>query len=168
MTGAKPDEKIRTPMHWSGEKLAGFSTTFPWQSVNSDYPVKNVALQSEDSDSLLSTYRRLIHLRNDHVSLRIGSFVPVETSNNAVLAFLRVHEDEVVLVVINLGTQLLSDLTFSLGQGPLSGKYRGTVLLGAGEPGELISSAEGGFMDYQPIAELPASSSLIIQFLGGN
>lgn len=163
MTGAKPDEKIRTPMQWSDEKSAGFSAKFPWQSVNSDFTEKNVAVQTDDPASLLNTYRRLIQLRNNHVALRIGNFVPVEISNNAVLAFLRVHEDEIILVVLNLGSRVLDDLTLSLAEGLASGSYHAYVLLGTGEPGELLVDEQGGFADYQPTTTLPASSSLIIQ-----
>lgn len=29
MTGNKPDEKLRTPMQWSSDKYADFSSKFP-------------------------------------------------------------------------------------------------------------------------------------------
>jgi len=44
MTGEKPDEMIRTPMQWSGEAKAGFTTGRTWELVNRDYQEKNVAL----------------------------------------------------------------------------------------------------------------------------
>jgi glycosidase len=163
MTGAKPDEKIRTPMQWSAEKSAGFSTTFPWESINADYTEKNVAQQTNDLDSLFSLYRSLIYLRSNHPALRTGDYIPVDTSNNAVLAFLRVHEEEVVLVLINLGTRPLTDLVVSLAQGPLTGTYKANVIFGEGQPGDLLFDAQGGFKDYMPTSELSASSSLIIQ-----
>jgi alpha-amylase len=163
MTGTKPDEKIRTPMQWSADKSAGFSSTFPWESINADYTEKNVAQQSNDLDSLLSVYRALIYLRSNHPALRTGDFIPVETSNNAVLAFLRVQEQDVVLVLINLGTRNLTDLTVSLAKGPLSGSYAATVIYGNGQPGELAFDSQGGFTDYRPTPELAPSSSLIIQ-----
>jgi hypothetical protein len=37
--------------------------------------------------------------------------------------------------------------------------------LGNAEPGELTVDEKGGFSDYQPATEIPASSSLIIQLL---
>jgi glycosidase len=107
----------------------------------------------------------LIQLRNAHIALRIGEYVPLETGNNAVLAFLRVQAGEVVLVVINLGNKPVSGLSLLLAQGTLSGKYTGYLLLGTGEPGVLEANAQGGFTTYQPAPELPASSSLIIQLL---
>ncbi len=54
MTGNKPDEIIRTPMLWSTDKYAGFSTVFPWESTNSNYAQYNVATESSDPNSLLS------------------------------------------------------------------------------------------------------------------
>ena len=48
MLGVKPDEKIRTPMQWSGERSAGFTTGSPWQPVNRDYEEVNVADQVDD------------------------------------------------------------------------------------------------------------------------
>jgi hypothetical protein len=69
------------------------------------------------------------------------------------------------MVLINLGTKPVSDLTLSLAESPLSGSYQGFVLLGTGEPGELTFDEQGGFAAYQPTTVLPASSSLMIQFL---
>ena len=37
MSGAKPDEQIRTPMQWSSEEGAGFTSGIPWEAINSDY-----------------------------------------------------------------------------------------------------------------------------------
>lgn len=90
MTGAKPDEKIRTPMQWTPADNAGFSRHEPWQPINKDYQEVNVQAQSSDPDSLLHTYRRLIVLRNAHPALRRGELVPVpDTGNRAVHAFMR-------------------------------------------------------------------------------
>ena len=165
MTGQKPDEKIRTPLQWSADKHAGFSTTFPWQSPNADYTAKNIAAQSTDPDSLLSTYRTLIQLRNAHVALRTGDYVPVASGNDSVLAFLRVHENEVILVVVNMGAKPATGVNLSLGQGPLEGSYQAFLLLGEGQPGSLAASTEGGFTDYPLSMEIPPRSSLMIQLL---
>ncbi|MFN2167931.1 MAG: alpha-amylase family glycosyl hydrolase, partial [Anaerolineae bacterium] len=66
MRGSKPDEYIRTPMLWSADANAGFTTGQPWIRVNPGFQKANVASQSADPGSLLSHYRRLIHLRNEH------------------------------------------------------------------------------------------------------
>ena len=37
MTGAKPDERIRTPMRWDASApAAGFSTHAPWEPLSGD------------------------------------------------------------------------------------------------------------------------------------
>ena len=167
MTGSKPDEMIRTPLAWSGEDdKAGFTTGRPWEAVNSEYAEVNVATQSADPGSLLSHYRTLIHLRNDHVALRVGEYIPVEAGSTSVLAFLRVSQEEVVLVVVNLSEEAVSDYSLALAQGPLAGKYAAYTLLGEGELPALTANAAGGFDAYLPLPELPAYGSYIIQLQG--
>jgi glycosidase len=64
MNGKKPDERIRTPMQWSAEANAGFSTSPPWESLQSDYTQINVSAESVDPASLWSHDRSLVQLRN--------------------------------------------------------------------------------------------------------
>ena len=81
MTGAKPDEMIRTPMQWSAAANAGFTTGTPWELLNPDYARGvNVAAQIEDPISLLSYYRTLIQLRNSHPALQTGGVTPLTLS----------------------------------------------------------------------------------------
>ena len=47
MTGAKPDERIRTPMRWdASQPAAGFSTAEPWEPLSADPASVNVADES--------------------------------------------------------------------------------------------------------------------------
>jgi glycosidase len=164
MIGVKPDEMIRTPMQWSAEENAGFTSGTPWEPVNADYPVKNVAAQSQDPDSLLSTYRELIHLRTNHPALQTGEYSPVESKDEHVLAYLRSNAEENVLVVINLSTEAVSDYDLALEEGPLAGNYQATLLYGGeAELPELAANAKGGFDSYLPGLEIPASGTVIIQ-----
>lgn len=169
MTGVKPDERIRTPMQWSAESNGGFTTGTPWAVPHPDYDEKNVAAQTDDPDSLLSHYRTLIQLRNQHAALRIGDYIPVEADNRAILSFLRVSKGEILLVIVNLDREPVSDFSLSLASGPLSGDYQAAALL---RPSTLSSQekiaapavhSQGGFDIYQPVSEFPAYSSLIIQ-----
>ena len=61
-TGRNRDP-TRTPMQWSSEPQAGFSTVEPWLPVGLDRDTANVASQSRDAGSLLTLYRRLLELR---------------------------------------------------------------------------------------------------------
>lgn len=163
MTGNKPDELIRTPMLWSTDKYAGFSTVFPWESTNSNYAQYNVATESSDPNSLLSLYRSLIQLRNKHAALRVGDFYSVRSDNFNLLPFLRVSQEETLLVLINLSEKPASGFTLSLDLGPLKGNYRAYLLMGEGKLSGLKANTNGGFDAYQPLAEIPANGLVIIQ-----
>ena len=163
MSGTKPDPSIRTPMQWTADAHGGFTTGTPWEPANQDYSTVNVALELEDPASLLSHYRTLINLRNNHAALRVGEYVQVRAEARELLAFLRISQEEIVLVLINLGGKALSEYTLSLQRSPLSGDYKGVLLLGEGEVAELTVTDSGSFEDYQPVAEIPANGTVIIQ-----
>ncbi|MBQ1785446.1 MAG: alpha-glucosidase, partial [Turicibacter sp.] len=56
-------DNARTPMQWSSEENAGFSTATPWIKVNQNYQTINVQDQINDEDSILQHYRKVIELR---------------------------------------------------------------------------------------------------------
>jgi len=64
----------RTPMQWSAEPYAGFSTAEPWLPVSSDYKTRNVLVQKQQPDSMLNFYRRLFWLRRSSPALHCGSY----------------------------------------------------------------------------------------------
>ena len=102
MTGDKPDERLRTPMQWTGTS-AGFTSGKPWEAGQADSLTTNVARESRASGSLLSFYRRLLRERLKSSALRNGELVPVPTDNDAILAYIRRDSTEAVLVAANLG-----------------------------------------------------------------
>jgi glycosidase len=170
MLGKKPDEDIRTPMHWSADVNGGFTTGTPWRAVNPDSDQRNVAAESADPDSILSLYRALIGLRNGHAALRVGDLELVETGHPAVFAALRMTHDEAVLVVINLDTNEVSDYGLSLIAGALPGGVYRAVSMLDGAPGDapqelkpLTVSAQGGFTAYQPLPALTPLQPLVLQ-----
>ena len=164
MLGLKPDEQIRTPMQWTGESNAGFSSGTPWEPVNADHPRVNVAAQTNDSTSLLSAYRELISLRNQHAALRVGDFYPLEAQDPAIFASLRVSRQEMLLVAVNLGSEAVNDPVLSLSGGPLSGSYG--VLPATAQPSDpppLVANANGGFDGYRPSLPIPAFGLMLLQ-----
>jgi alpha-amylase len=131
MTGDKPDERLRTPMHWRRAAAAGFTTGMPWEPLQSDSTSANVETQDGDENSLLNLYRRLIRLRARNTALSAGELVPLTASHDAVAAYLRLEGDMRVLVVVNLGDETLSNVALSSEQGVLPpGDYSATDLLG--------------------------------------
>jgi len=118
-SGGKPDENIRTPMQWSGEAHAGFTTGKPWRAPQSDFAKVNVAAEQGDAASLLSHYRKLLRLRNAHAALRRGSWIEVPCGNPGVYACLRVDPEESLLVAVNLTGESLHDVLLTVPWGPL-------------------------------------------------
>ncbi|HSO26981.1 MAG TPA: alpha-amylase family glycosyl hydrolase, partial [Anaerolineales bacterium] len=163
MVGQKPDEKIRTPLQWSAEENAGFSSSSPWQRLNPDFTAVNIAAQIDDPGSLLAHYRRLIHLRNTLPALRVGNAVLLESDHPAVYAILRMSMDQTLLVLINLADEPVSDYGLAIRNSDLRGVYRLIDVMGETAAAELAVDESGGFTGYLPLAELPAHTSLILE-----
>jgi alpha-amylase len=165
MKGVKPDEDLRLPMQWSAAAGGGFTSGRPWRPLHRSYPAENVALQQADPDSLLHHYRALIQLRNQHEALRVGDWRRVTVAEPQVYAFLRVHEDEVLLVLLNLGHQPISRYQLTLSEGPLPATVTAQRLFGdpARDPAPPAVNESGGFTNYRPFPELPPQSSFVIR-----
>jgi maltose alpha-D-glucosyltransferase/alpha-amylase len=100
---------VRTPMQWSADRNAGFSRTNPQRlylpviiDPEYHYETINVETQERNPSSLLHWTRRLLGLRRQHPAFGRGEIEFLYPDNPHVLAFLRRHAGEVVLVVANL------------------------------------------------------------------
>jgi maltose alpha-D-glucosyltransferase/alpha-amylase len=111
---------VRTPMQWSADRNAGFSSSNPQRlflpvviDPEYHYETVNVEAQLDNPDSLLWWVRRLIALRKRYRVFGRGTVELLSPDNHRVLAFLRrahgqEHTDEsrerdrTVLVVANL------------------------------------------------------------------
>lgn len=163
MGGSKPDENIRRPMQWDNTANAGFTTGKPWRSPDANFTDINVSSQTKDPDSLLSNYRELIHLREIHPVLQTGQYIAVDCNNPAVYAALRVDEKEIVLVLINLDKETITNYELDAANTTLLDKtYNADVLLGSGQA-QGPSVTNSGFSNYTPVDELPAYSTTIIK-----
>jgi alpha-amylase len=172
MTGQKPDELIRTPIQWTADEDAGFTTGRPWEPVNDGYETVNVATESAEPDSLLSCYRRLIHLRNGHVALRLGGLVPLESTCRPVYGYLRSYSsqdaEESILVILNFAAQEQSGCAFSLPKSGLApGDYTVQELLSGLEAVELTLDESGGFSSYVPLETLEPQEGYILRLETG-
>jgi len=163
MLGKKPDEDIRRPMQWTGDANAGFTTGKPWRTPSSDYSTKNIEAESANPNSLLSFYRELIRIRNNHAALRVGDFISINSGNRSVYAGLRISQQEEVLVLINMSSLPVSDYSLRLETSSLSGSYTIMPLLGFGEFPSLQVNEQGGFTEFLPMPELPANGRIILQ-----
>lgn len=163
MTGHKPDERIRTPMRWdASQPAAGFSTAAPWQTLSEDPPDVNVADESADQDSLLSTYRSLIALRAGHPALSEGTWTPVEVSDPRVNASLRQGDGETVLIVANLADEPVAGPSLDLAEGTLCGTPTAASLFGPGAVHAPTVAATGGFDGYVPVDQLGPRQTVVL------
>ena len=95
----------RTPMPWIGAAPdLGFGSTQPWLPFGEDHRAIAVDAQEADATSLLHWTRMLIAARKAHPALRTGSLRIVH-SDDAVIAFERICDDETLLCAFNLGEQ---------------------------------------------------------------
>jgi glycosidase len=97
-------DPMRTPMPWDASENAGFTTAKPWLPLNADWPTRNVARMTEESQSILTLYRRLLALRRDCLALSIGDFVLLNVEDE-ILAYERRYDAERLIVALNLGGQ---------------------------------------------------------------
>ena len=163
MTGDKPDERIRTPMQWSRTAHGGFTTGTPWEPLQPDSLGTTVEAQDRDRASLLSHYRRLIHLRASHPALGGSDLVALRPSAEGVIAYLRRASDEMMLVVANLGDRPVSGVVLSAPGSVLPpGRYAGTDLLDESAAPVLYVAADGRLRGYPPAAVLGPREARVI------
>lgn len=165
MSGVKPDEDIRLPMQWDATDNAGFSSALAWRAPNADYIQVNVAAQKDDPESLFNYYRKLLDLRKEHPALQGNGIYLVDAKNSGVYSVLRVSNDELILVLINLTGEPISDYALTLEDAGLKGNsYTAKMLVGSGQAGSPKRSG-GGFSAYQPLDVLSPHGSYIIQLI---
>jgi maltose alpha-D-glucosyltransferase / alpha-amylase len=100
---------VRTPMQWTPDRNAGFSTGDPGRltlPVVMDavygYQVTNVESQLTNTSSLLHWTRRMIEVRKQNPAFGLGDFTDLGGSNPSVLSYVRVFGDDIVVCVNNL------------------------------------------------------------------
>ncbi len=100
---------VRTPMQWSPDRNAGFSKCNPQQLyfpviIDPEYHFEatNVENQERNLSSLLWWTRRVLEMRKRFKAFGRGTIEFLSPENAKVLAFLRVFENETLLVAVNL------------------------------------------------------------------
>lgn len=94
-------DNARTPMQWSADGSAGFTTGDPWLKVNENYPEINVERARGDPDSVWHYYRDLVELRHSEDVLVYGDFELFLPGDEQVFTYLRELGEEYVLVALN-------------------------------------------------------------------
>jgi maltose alpha-D-glucosyltransferase/alpha-amylase len=147
-------DSVRTPMQWTPDRNAGFSTADPGklylpvvQSLVYNYRNANVEAQLEQPTSLLHWTRGMLAVRRQHPAFGTGDFANVECDNESIFAYLRRSNEETILCVANFaatarrGTlslqqyagQHLIDLFGGADLGTITGEGDFEVMLGSRE-----------------------------------
>jgi len=143
-------DTVRTPMQWSPDRNAGFSSADfaqlylpPLMDPVFGYQAVNVEGEMRDPSSFLHWLRRMLEVRKHHPVFGTGTFEVLSAENPSVLAFLREHpadengDGDIVLCVNNL-SRFAQPVELQLGR------------FGGKTPVELV-----GRVPFPPIGELP-------------
>jgi maltose alpha-D-glucosyltransferase/alpha-amylase len=145
---------VRTPMQWSADKNAGFSHANPQNLylplINDPeyhYETYNIEVQQSNAHSLLWWMKRLIAVRKRFKAFGSGSLTFLSPDNNKVLAFIRRHEEERILVVANLSRFIqYANLDLSLCRGMIPVEvFGGTQFPAIGEDPYFMTLAPHSF-----------------------
>ena len=135
---------VRTPMQWSPDRNGGFSRADParlYLPAIMDpiygYEAVNVEAQQRDPSSLLNWMKRIIAVRQGHPAFGRGTLRLLYPQNRKIFAYLREHEGDIVLCVVNLARSAQA-VELNLAE------FRGRV------PVELL-----GRSPFPPIGDLP-------------
>ena len=100
---------VRTPMQWTADRNAGFSSTNPQKLylptiIDPEYKYEsvNVEAQQMNSSSLLWWMKRIIGMRKRYKAFGRGDIRFLSPSNSKIIAYTRTFQDEDILVLGNL------------------------------------------------------------------
>jgi maltose alpha-D-glucosyltransferase/alpha-amylase len=131
-------------MQWSADRNAGFSRTHPHQlylpliaDPEYHHETVHVEAQQHNRSSLLWFMKHLNALRKRHRAFGRGSIELLRPENHHILAFIRCHEDERILVVANLS------------------RFAQAVELELGEFRDMVPVELFGQIPFWPIGEEP-------------
>jgi len=94
-------DNARTPMQWTNQPNAGFTTGTPWLKVNPNYTTINAAAQQDDPDSVRSFYKQLIVLRKNEEykeTIVYGILEPVWEDRHNLMAYYRKGEKNILVI----------------------------------------------------------------------
>jgi oligo-1,6-glucosidase len=97
-------DNARTPVQWSADEGAGFTTGTPWLAVNPNRTWLNADAQRDDPASVLAHYRALIALRHTEPVIADGDFTMLVADHPHVYAYARELDGDRLVVVVNVSS----------------------------------------------------------------
>lgn len=146
MKGQKPDELIREPFRWFNTDRAG-QTAWETPVYNTENNGVSVQEETNDPNSMLSHYRTMIRLREDHEALVKGKIEAIQANNPNIIAFKRTSAHESLAVYHNISN---APTTVSLSGIP------------AGQAKVVFSTSKEVKMDQDSIT-IPAYTTVVLE-----
>jgi alpha-glucosidase len=107
-------DNSRTPMQWTGEAGAGFTTGVPWLKINPNYKEINVEAQQMDTMSVFTFYKKMIQLRKANTVFTYGTYDMLLKDDPQIYAYTRTMAGEKVIIIANLSAE---SAVMKVGQG---------------------------------------------------
>ena len=95
----------RSPMQWTSDRYAGFSTQEPWLPVHKNFETINFEKLESDPYSILNLYKKLIVLRREYPSLSMGDWKPIIKGENGILSYYRIYKNRKIQIILNFSGQ---------------------------------------------------------------
>ena len=153
-------DSARTPVQWSGDAGAGFTSGTPWFTINPNYVKINAQDQEKKPYSILNFYRRCLALRKSEEILLWGTYREHFRRHPQLFMYERRYKGEVILVVCSFSDKPLSwKLPRSLSRKGAAGKRAELLLTNYPGPGSRDGKRNPGMnkrrkKDYVKTAEL--------------
>lgn len=97
-------DNARTPMQWSSESGAGFTSGTPWLKLHPNYTEVNVENDLADNDGIIAFFKRMNELKKSSDVLTYGSFKSLY-EGKTVYAFEREFDGEKLVALCNFSTK---------------------------------------------------------------
>ncbi|RSK29054.1 alpha,alpha-phosphotrehalase [Bacillus sp. HMF5848] len=98
---SKSRDNSRTPMQWDATENAGFTSGTPWIPVSNNFKDVNAEVAMQNEDSVFYHYQKLIQLRKTYDIITDGDFKLIEKDHDDVFAYVRLKDNEALLVINN-------------------------------------------------------------------
>ena len=98
-------DNARTPMQWTNDRYAGFTTGVPWFYVNGNYKQINVQAEDKNPDSLLNFYRRLLKFRKENPIVIYGDYRELMPEHEQLYVYERNYQGKKLLVVCSFTSE---------------------------------------------------------------
>ena len=92
-------DNSRTPVQWSDEENAGFTTGTPWFPVNKNYKEINAKRELEDPDSILNHYKALIKFKKENEVAIYGDYKEHYVNSDKLYVYERNYKGKRLLVI---------------------------------------------------------------------